>query len=115
MLSLLYAADVADTTAGRRRFGQGAVGGDEGVGGMGVWRRRSRSRRVGRVGNTRMSWVRGLVVVVLVSWLLALFVLAVMVVGAVVVVVTRARLFFFLFDFNRYYDGVFEGHVRVWC
>jgi hypothetical protein len=32
-----------------------------------------------------------------------------------VVVVTRARLFFFLFDFNRYYDGVFEGHVRVWC
>ena len=67
------------------------------------------------MGNTRVSWVRGLVVVVLVSWLLALFVLAVMVVGAVVVVVTRARLFFFLFDFNRYYDGVFEGHVRVWC
>ena len=65
------------------------------------------------MGNTRVSWVRGLVVVVLVSWLLALFVLAVMVVGAVVVVVTRARLFFF--DFNRYYDGVFEGHVSVWC
>jgi hypothetical protein len=116
LLVRLHAADVADSAAGLRRRGQGAVGGGQGVVGIGIGVCWSQSRRAGGVGD-RVRRVRGLVVGVLVCRLLALLVLAVAVVGAVVVVVrTRVRLFFFVFDFYGYYDGLFEGHVRVlWC
>jgi hypothetical protein len=102
-LLLLHAADVADI--GLRRFGQGAVGGNWGGGDCWSW-----SSMVG----SRVRRVRGLVVVVLVVRLFAL-VLAVVVVGAVVVV-ARVRLEFhlvFVFDYGHYDGLLLEGHVRV--
>jgi hypothetical protein len=100
--------------SGQRRLAEDAVGGAGGVVGVGAcW----------MVG-CKVSSVRRLVVIVLVRCLLS-FVLAVVVVGAVVVV-TRVRAgFFCVFDVlacqarvggDGYdYDRMFEGHVRVWC
>jgi hypothetical protein len=108
-LLLLHAADVADI--GLRGFGQGTVGENRGVVGVGAdwgWR---------CMVGSRVRRVSGLVVVVLVVRLLAFVVLAVVVVGAVVVV-ARMRLEFhlvFVLD-DGHYDGLLlEGHVRVGC
>lgn len=62
----------------------------------------------------RVRSVRGLVVVVFVVRLFALFILAVVVMGLVVMVVMVGTRLFFVFDYG-YYDGVLEGHVRLWC